>query len=414
MVSSPDNPASSTTSAVQKPIHQFLILSGCLLHRHGTPSNRIEKVLTGLSDALGVDGAFLYTPTSLTFSLIDETGESTYVRRIDSGIVDVDKLIRFDDVMDDVRDGKLSISDGMKMLNEIEASPMLYPTWVTMLAGGVVCGAVAVFFRGTPMEVLAATIIGLIIAILETFCAKRNFEPGLLGPMAGFAAAVGSLAFAKWIAPVDDRLVILAGLIVLLPGLSITVALTELAVGHLSAGVARLAGACTTLLTLVVGVAFGTKLAASWRNAPEPATIHGSEGWLWLALAIAPITFAIFFRARWPQWLVITVVTVAGFIASREMGQAFGIEAGAFCGALAVGACSNLYARIRDRPALVALTPGIIILVPGSVGFRSLTSFLNQETVAGIDFAFTMMIVAVALVGGILTANIVVPPKRIL
>jgi uncharacterized membrane protein YjjB (DUF3815 family) len=79
-----------------------------------------------------------------------------------------------------------------------------------------------------------------------------------------------------------------------------------------------------------------------------------------------------------------------------------------------VGACSNLYARIRDRPALVALTPGIIILVPGSVGFRSLTSFLNQETVAGIDFAFTMMIVAVALVGGILTANIVVPPKRIL
>ena len=118
--------------------------------------------------------------------------------------------------------------------------------------------------------------------------------------------------------------------------------------------------------------------------------------------------------ARWPQWPVIIGVSVAGFVASLFAGEAFGNEVGAFCGALVVGTGSNLYARLRDRPALVPFTPGIIVLVPGSLGYRSLTAFLDHETLVGVDFAFNMVVVAVALVGGILTANILLPPKRIL
>ena len=78
------------------------------------------------------------------------------------------------------------------------------------------------------------------------------------------------------------------------------------------------------------------------------------------------------------------------------------------------GALEGRGGRIRDRPALVTLTPGILVLVPGSLGYRSLTAFLDNDTIAGIDFAFQMVIVAVSLVGGILTANAIVPPRRIL
>jgi uncharacterized membrane protein YjjB (DUF3815 family) len=83
-------------------------------------------------------------------------------------------------------------------------------------------------------------------------------------------------------------------------------------------------------------------------------------------------------------------------------------------GALVVGCISNLYARIRDRPALVPLAPGMIILVPGSFGFRSLTAMLEQKTLEGVDFAFAMVLVAVSLVGGLLASSAVVPPNRIL
>jgi uncharacterized membrane protein YjjB (DUF3815 family) len=124
--------------------------------------------------------------------------------------------------------------------------------------------------------------------------------------------------------------------------------------------------------------------------------------------------FAVIFCARWRQWPAILIVSIAGFAASLFGGNLWGIEVGAALGALAVGCGSNLYARLRDRPALVTLTPGILALVPGSLGYRSLTAFLDNDTIAGIDFAFQMIIVAVSLVGGILTANALIPPRRIL
>ena len=91
-----------------------------------------------------------------------------------------------------------------------------------------------------------------------------------------------------------------------------------------------------------------------------------------------------------------------------------GREFAPFLGALAVGVVSNAYARWIDRPASVAQIPGILILVPGSVGYRSLTALLDRQTIEGIDLAFTMTLVATSLVGGLLAANVILPPKRIL
>jgi uncharacterized membrane protein YjjB (DUF3815 family) len=81
---------------------------------------------------------------------------------------------------------------------------------------------------------------------------------------------------------------------------------------------------------------------------------------------------------------------------------------------LAVGCGSNLYARLRDLPAMVPQTPGMLILVPGSLGYRSLSALLEQQTVQGVQFGFTMVLIAVSLVGGLLVSNAIIPPKRIL
>jgi uncharacterized membrane protein YjjP (DUF1212 family) len=392
----------------------FLIKAGTLLHRYGTPSHRLERVMTKISQTLGVHGVFLYTPTALVISITDESGESTFLRRVDSGAIDIDKVLKFDETLERVEDGTLSVGQASQRLDEIERAQPPYPTWVSVIACAVSCSAVAIFFRGTPVEILAGGSLGLIVALLEILHAKLGWEQGFLEPISGFMAAIAALALAHFVIPVDDRLVTLAGLIVMIPGLKLTIALTELAVGHLSAGVARLAGACVSLLTITVGVAIGWRVAGTWRSLPAPGQWELPEWWQWVAIAVAPITFAIVFRARWPIWPTIAAVSVAGFATSFFCSPVFGIEVGAFCSALVVGVGSNLYARIRDRPAMVPLTPGIIVLVPGSLGYRSLTAFLDRDTMSGIDFAFSMMIVAVSLVGGILTANAVLPPKRIL
>jgi uncharacterized membrane protein YjjB (DUF3815 family) len=70
-----------------------------------------------------------------------------------------------------------------------------------------------------------------------------------------------------------------------------------------------------------------------------------------------------------------------------------------------------IFARFLNRPATVTLVPGILLLVPGSIGFRSLASLLDREVVLGVETAFRMILMAVALVAGILVSNIIAPPR---
>lgn len=396
-------------------IHAFIIKVGMKLHQFGTPSHRLERVLTEVAQLQGLQGTFLYTPTALVMSIGSGEEEVTYLRRVDCGNVDVDKLIRFDETLEQLEASEIGVVEASARFDLIAADSPPYPTWLTIVACSISCGAVATLFGGGLYEIIAAAGLGMCVSLIELLHQRFQFERGVLEPLAGFVASVGALAIAHFGVPIDDRLVTLAGLIILIPGLGITIALTELAVGHLSAGVARLAGACVSLLTITIGVAIGWRVAvSSWRNIPDVSGYPIAPYWSWIAMVIAPLTFAIVFRAKWPQWPTIVIVTVLGFVASRIAGNQFGTEVGAFAGAFAVGLSSNVYARIWNRPALVPLTPGIIVLVPGSVGFRSLTAFLDHDTMGGIDFAFTMVIVAAALVGGILAANAVIPPKRIL
>lgn len=395
--------------------HRFLLESAVLLHQYGTPAHRLEQVMANISQSLGVTGVFLYTPTALIVSLRNANSgeECTYLRRVDSGAVDADKLIRFDAVLGDVASGALPIAEAGAALQEIAAAAPLYRHGIPQLACGLSCGAVAVLFGGSGIEMVAAALIGLALACLETANRFLCWPRGFFEPMIGFLAAISALAIARWAAPLDDRLVTLAALIVFLPGLSLTVGLTELALGHLSAGSARLAGACTTLLILAIGVAIAWRIGAPWRVTPQ--VMAELPPWSqWVAILIAPITFAVVFSARWPLWPVIVAVSVAGFLTARFVTAHGGPEVGSFVGALAVGCGSNLYARLRNRPALVPLTPGIIVLVPGSLGYRSLAALLEHDTVQGIELAFSMLVVGAALVGGVLAANAVISPKRVL
>jgi uncharacterized membrane protein YjjB (DUF3815 family) len=83
-----------------------------------------------------------------------------------------------------------------------------------------------------------------------------------------------------------------------------------------------------------------------------------------------------------------------------------------FFGGTCVGAMSNLFARLKDKPSSIFQWPGIILLVPGSVGYRSMTSLFERDVVGGLDTAFTMISLAMALVVGVFFGNIIIQPRR--
>ena len=108
------------------------------------------------------------------------------------------------------------------------------------------------------------------------------------------------------------------------------------------------------------------------------------------------------------------VPLVLAFWGGRVGAATLGPELGIFVGSLTAGMASNLYGRTQRRPSVIALVPALLLLVPGSVGFRSLVLMMRSDIVIGVEAAFRMAIMLSALVAGLLIANVVLPagPRR--
>lgn len=400
----------------------FLMRVAELLHTYGTPAFRLERVLQKMAHDVGVEASFLSTPTAVMASVGTGSERVVHLIRSDSGEVDLGKLVEFDETMDRVRDRELTPEEGLARLEEIAASGSRYPEWGSALAFGLASAGAAVFFHGGPLEVLWTFLLSLGTFSLARLSPGGHDAVGVFEPLAAFLTASLAAAGAFWFG-LDARIVTLAGLIVLVPGLTLTVGMIELAMRHLVSGMARLAGAGAVFLMLLVGAALGWRVAAliagvdaglGSASLPVRTTAELAPGWVWAAVLSAPFAFAVVLGARRSEFGVIFAASVLGYLAARFGAATLGADLGPFLGALVVGLVANAYARLVDRPALVPLTPGIFMLVPGSLGFRSLTSFLDADSAAGTEWAFRTGLVAISLVAGLLLANLILRPRRVL
>jgi len=399
----------------------FIARLGRALHTYGSPAHRLEAAMELAARRLGLAGNFFSTPTALFLAIETGTGAPlTLLERAEPGQVHLEKLARLEAILTELGDGTLTPAAADGRLTEVLAAPDRYGPALGVLAFALASGSVARFLSGGIREMLAAALAGLLIGLLALAAGRfagigRLFEPLAALLAAGLATAAGCLSAAWGLGPLTPYVVTLAGLIVLLPGLTLTVAMTELAARHLVSGSARLAGAVVTFLTLAFGVALGQRGAeALWGPAPAVLPLP-LPAWTDLAaLVVNALALAVLFRAhpRDVPWIFGAAwIALAG---TRLGSELLGPQLGAFLGAVLVGVAANLYGRLLCRPVAVCQLPGLMLLVPGSLGFRSLSSFLARDVVPGIEGAFQVTLVAVALVTGLLIANVLVPPRRLL
>jgi uncharacterized membrane protein YjjB (DUF3815 family) len=79
---------------------------------------------------------------------------------------------------------------------------------------------------------------------------------------------------------------------------------------------------------------------------------------------------------------------------------------------LAVGA--NAWARATFKPAQVFQMPGMLLLVPGALSFRSFETMLSGNAVVGLNGLADVVLIAGALVMGLLVANVALPANKVL
>ncbi|MEW5850090.1 MAG: threonine/serine exporter family protein [Myxococcota bacterium] len=392
---------------------ELVLALGEALHRHGAPAHRLEEALGLVSARLGLDGRFFATPTSILASFGPVAAQRTSLVRVEPGEMDLEKLALLHDVTSELIDGRLDVTTARARVARILQFQSRYGALVTVLSYGLASAASAVFLGGTPVEISGALGLGIVVGVMVTLGVAVASLRRILEPLAALVTSAGATLLAHQVGGVSAYLVTLAGVISLLPGLGVTTAMTELASRHLISGTARLAGAVVHLLGLGVGVALGARVGMLLPGV-EVTTESGTWplGLLAAAVVGASVGFMVQVKAplRDTPWIVGT--GALAFAGTRVGSVALGAELGAFVGAFLVAAASNLYARALNRPATVTLVPAILLLVPGSVGFRSVFSMLEKQVVPAVDAAFTMVLVAISLVAGLLVANAAVPPRR--
>lgn len=407
-------PAAPEAPVAPDPSHWVMRL-GRALHAAGSPSHRVEEGMELAARRLGIRGQYFSTPTALFASFGSGEAQRTFLERVAPADVDLERLSDLDELLAALADRLIDLPEASRRLDRLAEAPARYGALAMTLAFGLVSAAAAYFFRGGWPEIAAAGALGLAIGLLSRLAARGPATARVFEPVAATLAAAATTAVAAAYGGLSVFVVVLAGLIVLIPGFTLTVSMTELATRHLVAGSARFAGAGATFFGLAFGVAVGTTVAEALVGAPPALEPVAAPEWVrWPALVVAAVGLTILFRAR-PRdggW-----VFAAGLLATEGVrlgGLLLGPQLAAFLGALLVGAAGNLLARLLRRPAALLQVPGLILLVPGSLGFRSLSSLLHRDVLSGVHTAFEMTLVAIALTTGLLLAGVVVPPRRAL
>ena len=398
----------------------FVVETARRLHQYGTAAPRLEMAVSRMGERLGLRIEVWSSPTAiiLSASTLDATNaaalaEVTQVMRLPPGDVDLARLCRVDRIADEVIAGTLDVEDGFRQLRAL-TEPR--PRWwcpLSVAAFGIAAAMVAVLLHGAWVDQLAAGVIGIVIGQVTVSSAGHPRMAVASEAIAALLATLIAGAIGAFIVPLALKTVVISGLIVLMPGLALTNAVREISTQHLVSGTARLAGALSSLLKLTFGTLAGAQILdlLGWHALGAP--LAAAPDWIeFPALLLGSAAFGVLFQAAPRDWPLVMGAAIIGYLSTRMGTGLYGPSFGVFVGGLIIAALSNLYARYRHRPGALLREPGIILLVPGAVGFRSVSLLLERNVHIGTDAAVLLISLLVALVAGLLFGDLLIGPRR--
>ncbi len=397
----------------------FVVELGGHLHAYGTTAQRLEGAVEAVAKRLGLECEPWVNPTGMILAFSDPArpaGESDTTRVIRLGLGDTDlyKLCETDRIAEDVMAGRTQIADGRQALRALSRGTGWRGRGMQLLGFALASAAVAGLLRLPWLDIATAGVIGLLIGLVDIAAQQRPRLQEAADAISGLVAGTVAILVSNLVAPLNLNTVIIASLIVLLPGMSLTNAVNELTSRHLVSGTARFAGALTTILKLTIGTAIALTVANLAGLQPEVRALRPQpDVVMWAALLVGAYAFAVLFRAHRRDYPLVMLAAISGYLISRHGGEAFGPQAGVFLAALVTTAAGNAYARWMNRPGALIRLPGIIMLVPGSVALRGVISLVQaQDLGAGQEAAMAALNTLMALLAGLLFGNLLVSARR--
>ncbi len=389
----------------------FVVQLARELHRAGVASDQLERTIVPIAKALGLEVEIFALPTNITIAIGPRHAQQIVMLRMNPGRPNLRKLALLNDIFDDVQSQRITLDDAIKQLREIDVRCPEPPAIASVFALAAVAVGVAVLLGGGVNELIVAALIGASTGILSFFTTRNAVMDRLFEVFAAFVATLIVAAYSHYVVPVNLYISIVSGVVVLLPGYSLTLALHELANQDLIAGTARLGRVFAILLQLGCGAFLGFAIVGA--SFAHTADVHphpvGPAYWV-AAVLLLSIGLSIDLDARLRDFSWVFLASIVALGTSYYFNLLPMHQVTPFVAALVCGLVANGGARFLRVPQPVLLVPALHVLVPGSLSYQSvlwIVSTRNYEDAA--TLAANAVIAAILIVAGLLLSQLLVP-----
>jgi uncharacterized membrane protein YjjP (DUF1212 family) len=374
----------------------------------GAPSADVTATVLRVAAAYGLTSCQVdITFTSITVSFDREDAVPlTAMRIVRMSRLDYTRLQGVTDLARAIGAGDLDVEEAHRRLDGVVAAPATYRRTVNALAWAGVAGCFGLVLGGGWLEALVAALTTALIEQVMRALNRRSL-PVFFQQVVGAALATGvAVLLVAWHVDVRTSLVVAAGIVVLLAGLSLVTAAQDAISGFPVTAGARAFEVVTLTAGIVVGIAGVLDLAqraqlpltvvtAAPASVPVPVALAASAGiaGFWsLASHARPHAVALAAIAGALAWTTFWALSALGAGAPLASGVA----------AVVIGFCGEvLTQRLRVPPQLVAVC-GIVPLLPGLAIYHGLFRIVVDGNVdGGLAALVGALAVGLALAAGV-------------
>lgn len=408
----PSNPVTENKNSFDE-VCSFVIELGTVAHGYGVSSYRLESYLDRVIRALGLRGEFMVTPTYINFIFWrqGEVLQRSNFSRMAASTFDMAKLARIGELVKQIEAGTLSMDEGVSRLKDVGKQPPLYGRWLIALGYALSSAGFAVLLSVAWRDVFLTVVLSLVVYAMALLAERSKWLVYTLEMSTAFVVSVLANAIAIFNPGSDSFNVTLCAVIVLIPGLALTMGLAEVTAKHFISGIIRFIGGIMITLKLFIGATIGAVIVNAVCTVPEAVTPPAiAPVWAWLFVVLLVVGLSINFQVRHKDlaWTILGgVLTYAGMVIGNE----FGYWQGSFVGALMLGLYANLYAWRLQRPTSIVMLTAIMVLVPGASAYRGLQVVETSGVMSGVSAEWQVLVNIFAIIAGVLAAYSLVPPK---
>jgi len=397
-----------------------VLRAGIMMLVAGTSGLRVREVMQAVARTVGIGRIRAQvTYTDIVLTVQRRNIFRTQVAEISAPGVNAHRIAMMQELAHTLPP-RAGVAEVNAMLDDIEHTPRLYPTWGLVLLVALACGSVTVLSNGGWREVVAVLPASALAYWLHRTLSRWQLNH-LAVVMASAATATGLyVAFTHLLdltlGGPSERMAagLVCAAIFLIPGFPLVTAGLDLTRIDLVTGIPRLMYAAMVLLAMAIGV-WGVATLSGVSPAVVPP-LAGDPVAVWAALLGASF-FAVFgwatmFNSPWRMALASGVAAILGNTPRLLMLQA-GVRphVATFVGCFLMGLLCAVAARLFSMEKIIMTVPTVLVSIPGSAALRTLLYFDQADVVQAMQNGVSTALVVIAMVAGLSGARMLTDPE---